>query len=275
MTDRERTADGEGPPGSYLTYAGYLKLEDLLSLQQPLSEGPEHDEMLFIIIHQVYELWFKEVLHEVDYVTRLLRADDLARAQHTMKRILTILKVLVAQLDILETMTPVEFLTFRERLEAASGFQSHQFRELEFALGQKSRWAISRYPQHESALERLQQRYEEPTLWDAFLAFLSREGFGVPAPLLERDVTGPIEPSPELQQVLIEVYRKNPAISELCERFVDLDEGLQEWRYRHVKMVERTIGAKPGTGGSAGVEYLRRTLFKPAFPDLWGIRTRL
>ena len=274
MTDQERT-DGEGPPGSYLTYARYLKLDDLLSLQQPLSEGPEHDEMLFIIIHQVYELWFKEVLHEVDYVARLLLADDLARAQHTMKRILTILKVLVAQLDILETMSPVEFLTFRERLEAASGFQSHQFRELEFALGQKSRWAISRYPQHEPALERLQQRYEEPTLWDALLAFLSREGYGVPAHLLERDVTGPIEPSPELQEVLIEVYRGNPAISELCERFVDLDEGLQEWRYRHVKMVERTIGAKPGTGGSAGVEYLRQTLFKPAFPDLWGIRTRL
>ena len=296
MTEKERTTDGsasagngpepdrpygagaqvqEGPPGSYVTYAGYLKLEDLLSLQQPLSEGPEHDEMLFIIIHQVYELWFKEVLHEVDYVARLLLADDLARAQHTMKRILTILKVLVAQLDILETMTPVEFLTFRERLEAASGFQSHQFRELEFALGLKSRWAISRYPQHEPALERLQQRYEEPTLWDAFLAFLSREGYGVPAHLLERDVTGPIEPSPELQEVLIEVYRGDPAIGELCERFVDLDEGLQEWRYRHVKMVERTIGAKPGTGGSAGAEYLRRTLFKPAFPDLWGIRTRL
>lgn len=274
MTEKERTTDGEGPPGSYLTYAGYLKLEDLLSLQQPLSEGPEHDEMLFIIIHQVYELWFKEVLHEVDYVVRLLRVDDLARAQHTMKRILTILKVLVAQLDILETMTPVEFLTFRERLEAASGFQSHQFRELEFALGLKSRWAISR-PQHEPALERLQQRYEELTLWDALLAFLSREGYGVPAHLLERDVTGPIEPDSELQEVLIEVYRSNPAISELCERFVDLDEGLQEWRYRHVKMVERTIGAKPGTGGSAGVEYLRRTLFKPAFPDLWGIRTRL
>jgi len=192
-----------------------------------------------------------------------------------LKRILTILKVLVAQLDILETMTPVEFLTFRERLEAASGFQSHQFRELEFALGQKSRWAISRYPQHEPALERLQQRYEEPTLWDAFLAFLSREGYGVPADLLERDVTGPIESSPELQEVLVDIYRSNPAISELCERFVDLDEGLQEWRYRHVKMVERTIGAKPGTGGSAGAEYLRRTLFKPAFPDLWEIRTRL
>ncbi len=274
MTEKERTTDGEGPPGSYLTYAGYLKLEDLLSLQQPLSEGPEHDEMLFIIIHQVYELWFKEVLHEVDYVARLLLADDLARAQHTMKRILTILKVLVAQLDILETMSPVEFLTFRERLEAASGFQSHQFRELEFALGLKSRWAISR-PQNEPALERLEQRYEEPTLWDALLAFLSREGYGVPAHLLERDVTGPIEPDPELQEVLIDVYRSNPAISELCERFVDLDEGLQEWRYRHVKMVERTIGAKQGTGGSAGAEYLRRTLFKPAFPDLWGIRTRL
>jgi tryptophan 2,3-dioxygenase len=265
----------EGPPGSYLTYASYLKIDELLSLQRPLSDGPEHDEMLFIVIHQVYELWFKEVLHELDYVVKLLWADDLARAQHTMKRILTILKVLVAQLDILETMTPVEFLTFRERLEEASGFQSHQFRELEFALGGKSQWAISRYPEHEPALKRLRQRYEEPTLWDAFLRCLEREGYAVPEELLERDVTQAIEPSPELQETLVEVYRNDPALSELCERLVDFDEGLQEWRYRHVKMVERTIGTKPGSGGSAGAEYLRKTLFKPAFPDLWGIRARL
>jgi tryptophan 2,3-dioxygenase len=265
----------EGPPGSYLTYASYLKIDELLSLQDPVSDGPEHDEMLFIIIHQVYELWFKEVLHEVDYVVKLLLADDLARGQHTMKRILTILKVLVAQLDILETMTPVEFLTFRERLEEASGFQSHQFRELEFVLGGKSQWAISRYPKHEPALKRLRQRYEEPTLWDAFLHCLTREGYPVPKELLERDVTQRIEPSPELQEVLVKVYRHDPALSELCERLVDLDEGLQEWRYRHVKMVERTIGTKPGSGGSAGADYLRQTLFKPAFPDLWGIRGRL
>jgi tryptophan 2,3-dioxygenase len=255
----------EGPPGSYLTYASYLKIDELLSLQEPVSDGPEHDEMLFIVIHQVYELWFKEVLHEVDYVVKLLRADDLARAQHTLKRILTILKVLVAQLDILETMTPVEFLTFRERLEEASGFQSHQFRELEFVLGAKSQWAISRYPEHEPALKRLQQRYEEPTLWDAFLHGLTREGYPVPRELLERDVTQAIEPSPELQAVLVDVYKRDPALSEL----------FQEWRYRHVKMVERTIGTKPGSGGSAGADYLRKTLFKPAFPDLWGIRARL
>ena len=265
----------EGPPGSYLTYASYLKIDELLSLQQPLSDGPEHDEMLFIVIHQVYELWFKEVLHEVDYAVKLIRTDDLARAHHTMKRILTILKVLVAQIDILETMTPVEFLTFRERLEEASGFQSHQFRELEFVLGVKSQWAISRYPEHEPALKRLRQRYEEPTLWDAFLLCLTREGYPVPRELLERDVTQRIEPSPELQEVLVNVYRRDPALSELCERLVDLDEGLQEWRYRHVKMVERTIGTKPGSGGSSGAEYLRKTLFKPAFPDLWGIRSRL
>jgi len=265
----------EGPPGSYLTYASYLKIDELLSLQQPVSDGPEHDEMLFIIIHQVYELWFKEVLHEVDYAVKLLREGDLARAQHTLKRILTILKVLVAQLDILETMTPVEFLTFRKRLEEASGFQSHQFRELEFVLGAKSQWAISRYPKHEPALTRLEQRYEAPTLWDAFLLCLTREGYAVPRELLERDVTQRIEPSPELQEVLVNVYRRDPALSELCERLVDLDEGLQEWRYRHVKMVERTIGMKPGSGGSAGAEYLRQTLFKPAFPDLWDIRGQL
>ena len=172
-------------------------------------------------------------------------------------------------------MTPVEFLTFRERLEEASGFQSHQFRELEFVLGAKSQWAISRYPEHEPALKRLQQRYAEPTLWDAFLQCLTREGYRVPRELLERDVAQPIDPSPELQEILVNVYRRDPALSELCERLVDLDEGLQEWRYRHVKMVERTIGTKMGSGGSAGADYLRTTLFKPAFPDLWGIRARL
>ena len=147
-----------------VTYGSYLKVDELLALQQPRSEGPEHDELLFIVIHQVYELWFKELLHELDRVMQLLTADDTHRAQHTLKRILTILKVLVAQLDILETMTPLEFLTFRERLEAASGFQSDQFRQIEFVLGRKSEAAIARFAAGGRARTALQKRYTEPTL---------------------------------------------------------------------------------------------------------------
>jgi tryptophan 2,3-dioxygenase len=258
-----------------VTYGSYLHIDELLTLQQPRSEGPEHDELLFIVIHQVYELWFKEILHEVDRVVVLLEADDSYRAQHTLKRVLTILKVLVAQLDILETMTPLEFLSFRERLEAASGFQSDQFRQLEFTLGRKSRATIERFPDGSRARTALEGRYARHTIWDAFLRYLSREGYTVPPAALERDVTADVEPSEDLQAILIEVYRKDAKNSAMCERLVDLDEGVQEWRYRHVKMVERTIGVKMGTGGSAGAAYLRSTIGAPLFPDLWAIRARL
>ena len=258
-----------------VTYGSYLAVDELLALQRPRSEGPEHDELLFIVIHQVYELWFKQVLHEVDHVMALLGRGDLYRTQHSLKRILTILKVLVAQLDILETMTPLEFQSFRERLEAASGFQSDQFRQLEFVLGQKSRGAIERFPTGSRARDALERRWSQPTLWDAFLRYLSRQGFGVPAALVDRDVTAPVEPSLPLQEVLIDLYRRDVPHTECCERLVDLDEGLQEWRYRHVKMVERTIGTKTGTGGSAGADYLRATLMRPLFPDLWAIRSQL
>jgi tryptophan 2,3-dioxygenase len=258
-----------------VTYGSYLKVDELLSLQQPRSAGPEHDEMLFIVIHQVYELWFKELLHELDRARKLLQGDDSHRAQHTLKRILTILKVLVAQLDILETMTPLEFLTFRERLEAASGFQSDQFRQIEFMLGKKSEQAVARFANSARAQAALQKRLAEPTLWDAFLEYLRREGYAVPEHHLKRDVTKAVEPSDDLQQILIDVYRRDPKNAEMCERLVDLDEGVQEWRYRHVKMVERTIGMKKGTGGSTGAEYLRNTVGTPAFPDLWQIRSQL
>src|SRR4051795_10545856 len=176
------------------TYQSYLKIDDLLSLQQPRSAGPEHDETLFIIIHQVYELWFKELLHEFDRVMRLLEADESHRAQHTLKRILTILKVMVAQLDILETMTPLEFLSFRERLDAASGFQSDQFRQVEFVLGVKSEHTLQRFPDGSRARIALDRRYRAPTLWDAFLRYLSREGYAVPASDLERDPVAAVEP---------------------------------------------------------------------------------
>jgi tryptophan 2,3-dioxygenase len=258
-----------------LTYSTYLKIDELLSLQEPVSDGPEHDETLFIVIHQVYELWFKQILHEVDYLKGLLAAGDVPRALHTLKRILTILKVVVAQIDVLETMTPLEFLSFRERLESGSGFQSFQFRELEFVLGMKNPAALERYAAGSSARARLERRLAEATLWDAFLHFLSRQGHAVPAEALGRDVRASVEAIPSLHTVLVSIYRGDPMASVVCERMVDLDEGIQEWRYRHVKMVQRTIGTKRGTGGSEGAAYLMTTLNRPLFPDLWAIRTEL
>ncbi|HKO21767.1 MAG TPA: tryptophan 2,3-dioxygenase family protein [Candidatus Eisenbacteria bacterium] len=256
-----------------VTYSTYLRLDELLDQQRPLSD--EHDEMLFIVIHQVYELWFKEMLHELDYLKVLLERKDDMRAQHTLKRVLTILKVVVAQIDVLETMTPLEFLTFRERLESGSGFQSFQFRELEFLLGMRNAAALSRYPEGSPARARLEKRLAEPALWDAFLQYLVAKGHTVPASALARDRSGAVESAPELHPLLIHVYRNDPTVRALCERLVDLDEGVQEWRYRHVKMVERTIGTRKGTGGSMGAAYLKTTLDRPFYPDLWAIRTEL
>ena len=258
-----------------VTYTSYLKIDELLQLQKPLSDGPQHDEMLFIVIHQVYELWFKELLHELDFLSVQLDRRDAPRALGTLRRVLTILKVAVAQIDVLETMTPLEFLSFRERLESGSGFQSFQFREFEFALGHKQPKALDRYPEGSDARRRLQARFESPTLWDAFLRFLAGAGYPVPSEVLARDVRGPIEPSPALQAVLVDVYRRDVATASVCERLLDVDEGVQEWRYRHVKMVQRTIGTKMGTGGSEGAAYLMTTLNRPLFPDLWEIRSQL
>ena len=228
--------------------------------------------MLFIVIHQVYELWFKQVLHELQALQRSLEDADIPSALATFKRILTILKILVAQVDVLETMTPVAFSSFRARLESASGFQSAQFREVEYLLGHKNLKMARHHPPNSPGGQRLLELVHQPTLYDSWLRFLSAKGYSVPQYLLERDVSQPIESSPELQSTLLEVYRQDPLCTMVCERFVDLDEGLQEWRYRHVKMVERTIGTKTGTGGSEGAEYLRRTLFQPLFTDLWEIR---
>jgi tryptophan 2,3-dioxygenase len=258
-----------------LTYSQYLRLDELLALQTPISTGPEHDEMLFIVIHQVYELWFKEILHELDYLRQLMERGEIPPSLHTLKRVLTILKVAVAQLDILETMSPLDFVSFRERLETASGFQSFQFRELEFLIGLKDPKALDRYPPASVGRSRLETRLAEPSIWDGFVHLLAREGWPVPAAILDRDVSRPVEPSPALQAALIDVYRQRAILAQLCERLVDLDEGLQEWRYRHVKMVQRTIGTKQGTGGSAGSDYLLTTLNRPVFPDLWAIRTDL
>jgi len=260
-----------------LTYAAYLKVEDLLALQAPRSGGDqpaEHDELLFIVIHQVYELWFKQLLHELDYAALRLREGDTARVGHTLRRVLTILKTVVAQVDVLETMTPLEFSAFRDHLDSASGFQSAQFREIEFLLGHKRENMLRHLANEPASHARLAARHEAPTVWDAFLHYLSLCGHPVPKAQLQRDVREPIHPSDELQAVLVAVYRHDSTARNICERLVDMDEGFQEWRYRHVKMVERTIGVKLGTGGSSGAAYLATTL-KPLFPDLWAIRSQL
>ncbi len=256
-----------------VTYSAYLKLDEMFELQQPRTD--EQDEMLFIIIHQVYELWFKQILHEMTHLQRALEEARMGRALADFKRVLTILKTLVGQIDVLETMSPVSFLTFRNRLDTASGFQSAQFRELEFLLGAKRPAMLDHHPEGTPGRLRIEAAYRSPTLWDSFARFVARSGYEVPADVLERDVTQPVEANGGMQEALLAMYRDSRLETQICEFMVDLDEGLQEWRYRHVKMVERTIGHKPGTGGSEGADYLRRTLFQPLFPDLWQIRTRL
>jgi len=251
------------------TYGSYLKIPELLDLQQCVSLDdatgkPEHDETLFIIIHQVYELWFKQMLHELDYIVAMMNDDKLAGARHHLKRVLKVLKTLVGQIDVLETMTPAEFASFRSFLANASGFQSAQFRELEFLLGVKDRVQLDWFTGDEG--ERLARRHEQPTLWDAFVGVMSRAGFGIPDEVLSRDVRQPIVENAAVQQTIIEHYA-DEGFAGLCETLTDLDEGMQEWRYRHVMMVRRTIGTKHGAS------YLATTLFKPAFPDLWAIRT--
>lgn len=251
-----------------IEYGSYLKIPQLLSLQE-LQSDDEHDEMLFIIVHQVYELWFKQVLHELDRVGVLIDDDDLTRAGGQLNRILKILKTLVQQIDVLETMTPLEFESFRSFLGSASGFQSSQFREIEFVLGNKDAANLARFegrPDH----ERLLRRWEQPSLWHRFVALLARRGHAVdPGP-----ATATTAPDVAVQDVLVDVYGGEAQLATFCERLVDLDEGIHEWRYRHVMMVQRTIGTKEGTAGSSGVAYLRSTLFSPFFPDLWAIRSR-
>ncbi|MDQ3127555.1 MAG: tryptophan 2,3-dioxygenase family protein [Chloroflexota bacterium] len=262
-----------------VTYSTYLAIDEVLAAQRPLSIAPdgrpEHDEMLFIVIHQVYELWFKQLLHELTEVQRTLEAGHTDRTLHLLNRALKILKTLVAQVDVLETMTPLQFLSFRDRLESASGFQSAQFREVEAVLGMREASAVAAQPEGSEGRSRIEAAQGRRSLWASFLRYMAARGHGLADDILARDVTLPPAPDERVQDVLVAVYRGDPDAALVAERFVDLDEGFQEWRYRHVKMVERTIGTKRGTGGSAGVEYLRNTLFQPVFPDLWEIRGRL
>ena len=258
-----------------LDYDGYLRITELLQLQRPLSSPEEHDETLFIIIHQVYELWFKQMLHEGDHLVRNFGDDDQPTACATLRRMLTILKTMVAQIDVLETMSPVSFQSFRSFLESSSGFQSAQFREFEFLLGHKRPAPLSNYPDDSPQRRRLEERLAMPSIWDGFCGWLRTRGFTVPSEVIDHEPTAAVEPSPELQAELVRIYHEHPTERTVCELLVDLDEGIQEWRYRHVKMVERTIGSLQGTGGSAGAAYLRNTLFRSLFPDLWEIRSKL
>jgi tryptophan 2,3-dioxygenase len=258
-----------------LTYASYLHLDELLSLQQPRSTPPEHDEMVFIIVHQAYELWFKLLLHELDKIRADLSAGRLYETIATFKRARTVLKTMVEQMDILDTLTPMSFNSFRDRLETASGFQSTQFRELEFVLGYKREEVLRYHKPGTVGYDRMITRLHERSVVDGFYDFLEHYGVRIPAELRSRDVSLPAVPNAEIEDQLLQLYKNRPDLEILFELMTDFDEGLQEWRYRHIKLVERTIGSKRGTGGSPGVEFLKKSLFGPVFADLWAIRHRL
>ena len=260
-----------------LTYGKYLKVPELLSLQEGLSSPPHHDEPLFIIIHQVYELWFKLALHEVDSAVAHLAEGRVGEATRLLRRVVEVQHLLISQVRILETMRPQDFLGFRYHLNPASGFQSVQFRELEFLLGLKDPAVCGRLVCEPEEADRLQRRLAAPSLTDAVDDLLVRRGFPrEPAPASPRG--GASEPEEWRLQALVRIYEEPEAHADLvalCEVLIEMDECLALWRAHHVQMVERMIGAKRGTGGSEGVAYLRSTLPKRAFPDLWRVRSHL
>jgi len=257
------TSYGSGPTGlssSDLTYNDYLKIPNLLSLQKPQSSPPHHDELLFIIIHQSYELWFKLILHEFESALHFMNEGAALRARHFVHRSVQIMKLLVQQIHILETMSPVEFLHFRDHLKPASGFQSTQFREIEFTLGLKDEKILKYFENRPEFLERLNARMNAPDLWTVFCQMLEKMG-----------LSGTLEG-------MVEIYQdpeKHYPVFLLSEAMIELDEYLGFWRDHHVRVVERVIGAKDGTGGSDGVGYLRTTTSKKCFPILWKVRTEL
>jgi tryptophan 2,3-dioxygenase len=248
-----------------LSYGSYLKINELLALQRPLSRPEHHDEMLFIVIHQVYELWFKQLLHEVDATMASLDRDDLLRVAKHFRRIHAIQRLLEQQVDILETMTPQEFNQFRDNLNPASGFQSVQFRELEFACGVRRTELLKWIELDEAQRARLERRREEPSLYDRVKELLRRRGFAV-------------DSSAELIESYRRIYSDETQYYDLyllLEDLIEFDERFLLWRGRHVRMVERMIGQKQGTGGSAGARYLEGTLAHRFFPELWEVRTYL
>ncbi|GIH66573.1 MULTISPECIES: tryptophan 2,3-dioxygenase [Microbispora] len=256
-------------PPVALTYSSYLALDEVLGAQRPRSD--QHDELLFIVVHQVHELWFKELLHELTRLQRELVAGESAHALRTLHRCQAVLRIVVAGIDTVETMTPFQFTAFRSRLGSASGFQSPQFREIEAMLGRRDRRILRVFPEGGEERRRIEAAMDRPSVFDSYLRYLATQGYRVPPGLLHRDVTRALEPSDELREVLRRVRRDDGYAARVGERLLNLDKGLQDWRYRHVKLVERVIGAKTGTGGSAGASYLYRTLSGLAFPDLWAV----
>jgi len=259
-----------------MTYARYLALDTLLSAQQPQSD--RHDELLFIVIHQTKELWLKEIIHEVTLAKRLIASGDVEPAYKALARVSRIQTVMTLSWDILATMTPADYLSFRGSLGTSSGFQSHQFRTLEYMLGLKDQHFLKFHQEGSDALAQLQAALNAPSLYDVAIAQLPRHGLAVPDSALHRDFSVTYEPSPEIEAAWLEVYRDTQRyweLYQLAEKLVDLDDALVTWRHKHVLTVERIIGGRPGTGGTDGVGYLAGTLRRRAFPELWTLRGKL
>ena len=265
------------PGEPQLTYSGYLKVGELISLQNQLSDPPQHDEMLFIVIHQVYELWFKELLHEIDAIIERLGADEPLAAHRLVRRCIEIERVLVDQIAVLETMMPTDFLAFRDHLMPASGFQSFQFRELEYVSGLKEPRFLRNYDPESEERAKLESRLAQPTLADAFFALLRRRGFDLPDASTTADEDRAAVRQRRINE-LVRVYQdaeKHYALFLLAESLIEYDEMFSMWRLRHINMVERMIGSKTGTGGSEGAAYLRKTVDRKFFPELWELRSHL
>lgn len=261
-----------------LTYGAYLKIPELLRLQHPLSDPAHHDEMLFIIIHQAYELWFKLNLHELDTAIELMREQRLLKAHHFVTRVVEVMKLLVRQIHILETMTPADFLQFRDNLHPASGFQSVQFREIEFAVGLKDERYLRMFKNHPKEYQQLQARFERQDLRSVYYEMLREMGFDIPDDVSYGALEDDDAARDQLIDTLSEIYQdpySHMKLYLLTESIMDLDMQLGLWRDHHVRVVSRIIGDKPGTGGSSGVAYLKSTTHKRAFPYLWQIRTIL
>ena len=261
-----------------LSYNKYLRVPELIRLQDCLSDPEHHDELLFITIHQAYEIWFKVILHEIDAAIQSMNADGAVAAERTLRRVVEIEKLLVNQIHILETMTPISFLGFREQLNPASGFQSMQFREIEFSSGLKDQGILHEFRNDQFAYERLRARFESPTLADAFYELLRRRGFDAPA---NDERLGQEENKKRYgkrTRAVLEIlthFEDRYQEFRLAEALLEHDEFFSLWRSHHIKMVERMVGGKRGTGGSEGIGYLRTTLEKRFFPELWEARTHL
>jgi tryptophan 2,3-dioxygenase len=261
-----------------MSYGEYLCLDQLLSAQRPRSTPPQHDELLFIVQHQTSELWLKLMVHELRSARALLAADDLAPALKRLARVKHIQRTLTEQWSVLATMTPSEYAEIRPFLATSSGFQSAQYREVEFLLGNKDAAMVDVFRHDPAARAELDVLLHEPSLYDEFLRYLARAGYAVPAELLERDWTQPYRMHPGLVDTIAEVYaapQDHWGVYETCEELVDVEDNFQGWRFRHLQVVQRTIGHKSGTGGSSGVDFLRRALDLTFFPELFEVRTRV